>query len=148
MSYDRNQERTEAQRYADQIRQDQRDDASTINGMTLGILVAVAIAAAATAFYLVSRRNETVPTPVIAPSSATVAPEKQTIIREEKTREIVPVPQATSEPNVNIIVPPSVSSPSIAPSASGNSLGSNSAPSPAPSQSSSLAPDSSPSTVN
>ena len=149
MSYDRNQDRTEAQRYADQIREDRRDDASTLNGMTLGILVAVAIAAAATAFYLVSQRNETAPTPVIAPSSSTVAPEKETIIREEKTREIVPVPQVTSEPNVNIIVPPSISSPSTAPSASeDNSLGSNSAPSIAPSQSPSLVPDSNPSPAN
>jgi hypothetical protein len=146
MSYDKNQDRAETQRYADQIRQDRREDASTLNGMTLGILVAVAIAAAATAFYLVNRRNETVP--VIAPSTSTVAPEKQTIIREEKTREIVPVPQATSEPNVNIIVPPSVSSPSNAPSAPSNSLGSDSAKSPAPSPSPSLSPDSSPSPVN
>jgi hypothetical protein len=146
MSYDKNQDRAETQKYADQIRQDRREDASALNGMTLGILVAVAIAAAATAFYLVNRRNETVP--VIVPSTSTVAPEKQTIIREEKTREIVPVPQATSEPNVNIIVPPSVSSPSKAPSEPSNSLGSDSAKSPAPSPSPSLSPAPSPSPVN
>jgi hypothetical protein len=146
MSYDRNPKQVEAEKYAEQINQTRREDASALNGMTLGILLAVAIAAAATAFYFVNRRTETVP--VIAPSTAPAAPEKETIIREEKTRELVPVPQATSEPNVNIIVPPSAPSPATAPSPSNNSTGSSSAQSPAPAESPSLNPSSSPSPVN
>jgi hypothetical protein len=149
MSYDKDPQHLKAEKYADRINQDRREDASALNGMTLGILLAVAISAAATAFYFFDRRNETEPVPVIAPSAAPAAPEKETIIREEKTREIVPVPQATSEPNVNIIVPPSSApSPATAPSASDKSTAGSSAQSPAAAQSPSSSPSSSPIPVN
>jgi hypothetical protein len=144
MSYDKNPKHVDAERYAEQINQARREDASALNGMTIGILLALAIAAAAAAFYFLNRRTETVPVPVIAPSTSPSAPEKETIIREEKTRELVPVPQATSEPNINIIVPSSAPSPAVAPSASDKAAGSSSAQSPAPAQS----PSSSPSPVN
>jgi hypothetical protein len=149
MSYDKNPKHVDAERYAEQIGQARREDASALNGMTLGILLAVAIAAAATAFYFLNRRTETVPVPVIAPSTSPASPEKETIIREEKTRELVPVPQATSQPNVNIIVPPSSApSPATSPSASNNAAGSSSAQSSTPAESPSLNPSSSPSSIN
>jgi hypothetical protein len=149
MSYDRDPKHVEAEKYANQINQERREDASALNGMTLGILLALAIAAAATAFYFLNRRNETVPIPVIAPSTAPAAPEKETIIREEKTRELVPVPQATSQPNVNIIVPPSSApAPAAAPSAADKSTAGSSAQSPAAAQSPSSSPSSSPSPIN
>jgi hypothetical protein len=147
MTYDKNPKRADAERYADQIDRARREDASALNGMTLGILLALAIAAAATAYYFVNRRTETIP--VIAPTTAPAAPEKETVIREEKTRELVPVPQPTSEPNVNIIVPPSSAPPpATVPSASNNSAGSNSPQSPESAESPSLNPSPSPSSVN
>jgi hypothetical protein len=115
MSYRKDQERFDAERYAAQKDTMQREDTvrrentAALSGMTLGILLALAIAAAAGAFFFFNRRIETVPAvPAASPNTAPVSPEKETIIREEKTRELVPVPQAATpqpQPSINIIVP-------------------------------------------
>jgi hypothetical protein len=145
MSYNKDQERVNAERYA--VGQDnaQRENTAALSGATLGILVALAIAAAAGAFFFLGSRNETAPTaPAISPSTAPAppAPEKQTIIREEKTRELVPVPQATTQPDINITVPSTSTSapPSAAASPSSEKAPSSSAQSPAPIESPSASP--------
>lgn len=122
MSYGKDQERIKQERSAVQREEARREDTAALSGMSLGILIALAIAACVGAFFYLSRRDETVPTaaPVLSPSSAPAssAPEKETIIREEKTRELVPVPQATAQPpNINITVPSAVPS---APASSGS----------------------------
>jgi hypothetical protein len=141
MSYNKDRERINTERYAAGQENARREDTAALNGATLGILVALAIACAAGAFFFLSNRNETAPTaPALSPSTApsTAAPEKQTIIREEKTRELVPVPQATTQPNINITVPsapaPSASSapPSTAASSSPSTAPSSSVQTPAP----------------
>lgn len=151
MSYNKDQERINTERYAAGQENARREDTAALSGATLGILIALAIAAAAGAFFFLSSRNETAPTtPAISPSTAPAspAPEKQTIIREEKTRELVPVPQATAQPNINITVPstsssaPSASSapPSVSASSSPEKAPSSSAKSPAPIESPSASP--------
>jgi hypothetical protein len=119
MSYNKDQERINTEQYAAGQENARREDSAALSGATLGILAALAIAAAAGTFFFLVSRNETAPVaPALNPSTApaTTAPEKQTIIREEKTRELVPVPQAPAQPNINITVPDT--SPRNAPSAS------------------------------
>jgi hypothetical protein len=153
MSYDKNQDRVDSERYTTQTENVRREDAAALNGATLGILLALAIASAIGAFFFLSSRNDTAPTvPAISPSTipSTAPPEKQTIIREEKTRELVPVPQTTTQPNINITIPsapnsPSVAAPSsppaaVAPSDSNDAPSSSSAQSPAPVESPSASP--------
>ncbi len=140
MSYRKDQEPFDAERYAAQKDTMQRDDTvrrentAALSGMTLGILIALAIAAALGTFFFLNRTTETVPVvPAASPSIAPAPPEKETIIREEKTRELVPVPvpqAATPQPSINIIVP-SAPSP-VAPAPKAESAPSNSAPSPNP----------------
>ncbi|WP_404789479.1 hypothetical protein [Altericista sp. CCNU0014] len=125
MSYDKNQDRLDAERYAAQRENARKEDTAALSGMTLGILLALAIAAAIGAYFVLSRRDEPVPAtnPIVIPSASPATPEKETIIREEKTRELVPVPQATTQPNINITVPsaPSAPSPAAAPPAATSS---------------------------
>jgi hypothetical protein len=108
MSYRKDQERFDAERYAAQKDTTRRENTAALSGMTLGILLALAIAAAG-AFFFFNRRIETVPAvPAASPNIAPAPPEKETIIREEKTRELVPAPQAATpqpQPSINIIVP-------------------------------------------
>lgn len=143
MTYDKDQERLNAERQNIAQRNAQREDTAALSGATLGILVALAIAAAAGAVFFLNNRNETAPTaPVVSPSTAPspAAPEKQIIIREEKVRELVPVPQVTTQPNINITVPsaaPATPSPAATPSASENTSPSNGTSSPPQSESSS-----------
>jgi hypothetical protein len=118
MSYGKDKERLDAQRYAEQNENARREDTAALSGMTIGILIALAIAALAGTFLYLNRRDDSAPviTPTISPTASPA--EKQTIIREEKTRELVPVPvpQATApQPNINITVPSAPSS-SVAPS--------------------------------
>jgi hypothetical protein len=137
MSYRKDQERFDAERYAAQKDTMQREDTTrrentaALSGMTLGILLALAIAAAAGAFFFFNRRIETVPAvPAASPNIAPALPEKETIIREEKTRELVPVPQAATpqpQPSINIIVPNALSP--VAPAPKAESAPSNSTPS-------------------
>ena len=140
MPYDKDQERFDAERYAAQKDTVQREDTArrentaALSGVTLGILLALAIATAASALFFFNRRIETVPAvPVASPSAApSVAPEKETIIREEKTRELVPVPQAaTPQPSINIIVPSAPSPVAPAPRAE-SAPSNNDSPSPNP----------------
>ena len=130
MSYGKDKERLDAERYAAQNENARREDTAALSGMTIGILIALAVAVLAGTFLYLNRRDESAPvvTPTISPTAApSSAPaEKQTIIREEKTRELVPVPvpQATApQPNINITVPSAPSS-SIAPSSSSGTGGS------------------------
>ncbi len=118
MSYGKDKERLDAQRYAEQNENARREDTAALSGMTIGILIALAIAALAGTFLYLNRRDDSAPviTPTISPTASPA--EKQTIIREEKTRELVPVPvpQTTApQPNINITVPNAPSS-SVAPS--------------------------------
>jgi hypothetical protein len=120
MSYGKDKERLDAEKYAAQNENARREDTAALSGMTIGILLALAIAALAGTFLYLNRRDDS--TPVITPTiSPTASPaEKQTIIREEKTRELVPVPvpQTTApQPNINITIPGAPSS-SVAPSSS------------------------------
>jgi hypothetical protein len=152
MSYNKDQERLNTERYDVAQENARREDTAALSGATLGILVALAIAAAAGTFFFFNSR-ETAPTaPAVSPSAApSAAPEKQTIIREEKVRELVPVPQTTTQPNININVPsaapaapssgtaPAAQSPAAAPSASKNTSPS-SMQSPAQAESSSPSP--------
>lgn len=129
MSSGKDQERFDAERYAAQKDAMQREDTArrentaAFSGMTLGILLAFAIAAAVGAFFFFNRSIETVPAvPAASPSIAPAPPEKETIIREEKTRELVPVPQAATpqpQPDINIIVPSAPSPVTPAPRAEG-----------------------------
>lgn len=153
MSYNKDQERLNTERYDVAKENARREDTAALSGATLGILVALAIAAAAGTFFFFNSR-ETAPTvPAVSPSTApSAAPEKQTIIREEKVRELVPVPQTTTQPNINITVPsaapaapssgtaPAAPSPAAAPSASKNTSPSSSMQSPAQAESSSSSP--------
>lgn len=111
MSYGKDKERLDAQRVAAQNESARREDNAALSGMTIGILLALSVAALAGTFLYLSRRDESAPvvTPTISPTAVPSAapPEKQTIIREEKTRELVPVPvpQATApQPNINITI--------------------------------------------
>jgi hypothetical protein len=118
MSYGKDKERLDAQRYAEQNENARHEDTAALSGMTIGILIALAIAALAGTFLYLNRRDDSAPviTPTISPTASPA--EKQTIIREEKTRELVPVPvpQTTApQPNINITVPNAPSS-SVAPS--------------------------------
>jgi hypothetical protein len=123
MSYGKDKERLDAERYAAQNESARREDTAALGGMTLGILIALAVAVAAGTFLYLNRRDESTPTvtPATSPTAVPSASpaEKQTIIREEKTRELVPVPvpQSTApQPNINITVPSAPSS--LAPSSS------------------------------
>ncbi len=146
MTYDKDKERLNAERQNIAQRNAQREDTAALSGATLGILVALAIAVAAGAVFFLNNRNETAPTvPVIIPGTAPspAAPEKETIIREEKIREMVPVPQATTQPNINITVPsaaPATPLPVATPSPSENTSPSNDTSSPPKSESSSPSP--------
>lgn len=134
MTYDKDKERLNAEQY--NVAQDnaRREDTAALSGATLGILLALAIAGAAGAFFFFNSRNEIAPTaPAVSPSTvpSTAVPEKQTIIREEKVRELVPVqvPQTTTQPNINITVPsqaPAAPSPAATSPASENTLPSSS----------------------
>jgi hypothetical protein len=150
MSYNKEQERLDAQRYAAQRENARAENTAALSGMTLGILLILAIAVAAGAFYLFSnRRDEPGTAPVIAPTTSPALPEKQTIIREEKTRELVPVPQATSaQPDINITVPSAPSPVAAPPNSNSAAGGSSSAESPVPSKPESPAVSPSPSSVN
>jgi hypothetical protein len=150
MSYGKDKERLDAQRYVAQNENAKREDSAALSGMTIGILLALAVATLAGAFLYLSRRDESAPvvTPAISPTAAPSSSpaEKQTIIREEKTRELVPVPvpQATApQPNINITIPSAPSS-SVAPSSSSGTEGSSNAGSPAASASPELSPSSKP----
>ncbi len=148
MSYGKDKDRLDAQRAAAQNESARREDNAALSGMTIGILLALTVAVLAGTFLYLSRRDESAPvvTPAISPTAApSSAPaEKQTIIREEKTRELVPVPvpvpQTTApQPNINITIPSAPSS-SVAPSSSSGTEGSSKAGNPA-----SASPESSPS---
>ena len=137
MSYDKDPERSNADRYVAENEQVQRENTSALSGMTLGIVLALLVAAIAGTFYFLNRRDEPAPTiaPAAAPSTlpSSAPPEKQTIIREEKTRELVPVPQSASpQPNVNIIVPPSAPAAPSSPDKASSPQPSASAGSPSP----------------
>lgn len=146
MAYNKDRERLNAEQYAAGQENARREDTAALSGATLGVLLALAIAAAAGAFFFLNSRNETAPTaPAVSPSTApSTAPEKQTIIREEKVRELVPVPQTTTQPNINITVPsaaPAAPSSAATPSASESaSPSSSSAQSPAQAEPSSPSP--------
>jgi uncharacterized iron-regulated membrane protein len=147
MTYDKDKERLNAEQYntaQENVRQNaRREDTAALSGATLGILLALAIAGATGAFFFFNSRNEVAPTaPAVSPSTvpSTAVPEKQTIIREETVRELVPVPQTTTQPNINITVPsqaPAAPSPAAtSPAAKKNTLpssGTQSAPQAEPS---------------
>lgn len=92
------------------------DDDNSFRGLLLGILLALLCGGGITALFLLNK-NEEAPTSVISPVAApSITPSspaqpttKETTIIRENTREIVPVPQATSEQpnNINITVPDS-----------------------------------------
>jgi hypothetical protein len=100
----------------------QNDNENSFRGLLLGLLLALLFGGGITALFLFNKKEE-VPASVVSPivvPSATLSPSpqpttKETTIIREKTRELVPVPQATSaQPNINITVPdskPSVNQP-------------------------------------
>lgn len=155
MSYGKDKERLEAEKYAAQNESARREDTAALSGMTIGVLMALAIAAIAGTFLYFNRRDESAPIviPTISPTVTPSSPpaEKQTIIREEKTRELVPVPvpQTTApQPNINITVPSAPSSPPPSSTSGAESRPQESAPaassSPEAQPSPSLSPSSSP----
>jgi hypothetical protein len=80
---------------------------NSFRGLFLGLLLALFLGGGITALFLFNR-NEEVPAPSVLPSSSAQPTSKETTIIREKTRELVPVPQASSaQPNINITFPDS-----------------------------------------
>jgi hypothetical protein len=98
------------------------DNENSFRGLLLGLLFALLFGGGITALFLFNRNEQVpapvvspLPTPIVVPSSSAQPTSKETTIIREKTRELVPVPQASSaQPDINITVPdskPSVDQP-------------------------------------
>jgi len=106
--------------FATEQERTQNDNENSFRGLLLGLLLALLFGGGITALFLFNKKEE-VPASVVSPivvPSVTPSPQpttKETTIIHENTRELVPVPQATStQPNINITVPdskPSVNQP-------------------------------------
>lgn len=113
---------TDSARFATEQERIQNDNENSFRGLLLGLLLALLFGGGITALFLFNKKEE-VPASVVSPvpsPSVTLAPSaqptaKETTIIRENTRELVPVPQASSAPhNINITVPdskPSVNQP-------------------------------------
>lgn len=99
------------------------DNENSFRGLLLGLLFALLFGGGITALFLFNRNEEApspvvspLPSPSVVPSSSVQPTTRETTIIREKTRELVPVPQASSaQPDINITVPdskPSVDQPS------------------------------------
>jgi hypothetical protein len=116
----RDQYSSDSANFATEQERIQNDNENSFRGLLLGLLLALLFGGGITALFLFNKKEE-VPASVVSPivvPSVTPSPQpttKETTIIREKTRELVPVPQATSaQPNINITVPdskPSVNQP-------------------------------------
>jgi len=107
----RDQYSSDSANFATEQERIQNDNENSFRGLLLGLLLALLFGGGITALFLFNKKEE-VPASVVSPivvPSVTPSPQpttKETTIIREKTRELVPVPQATSvQPNINITVP-------------------------------------------
>jgi hypothetical protein len=88
---------------------------NSFRGLLLGLLLALLVGGGITTLFLFNQNEEVsapavspIPDPSVTPSSSVQPTTRETTIIREKTRELVPVPQASStQPNINITVPDS-----------------------------------------
>jgi hypothetical protein len=108
----RNRHSVDSDRFVTDRESIREEDENSFRGLLLGILLALLCGGGLTALFLLNKNEEapTVisPVPSSTPSSSAQPTSRETTIIRENTREVVPVPQATSkQPDINITVPDS-----------------------------------------